>query len=151
MSVFSLLSTNLLNRLYYILHTKCSLQSSTATNGGQFRLEIAEWSLFPAFATMRGVTSMPSVYASPPKTPTAVCMVLEHNCCWSTSIVNQKIMIEEIEITSYINKLKKLTMAEHIKNQKSYFFTNKLLLKFYFLEAPVSMKSAHSSETSFKY
>lgn len=59
-------------------NTKCSRQSSTATNGGLFKLEIAGWLLSPAFATINGGASMPSAYPSPPNTPTAVCMVLQH-------------------------------------------------------------------------
>lgn len=58
-------------------HTKCSRQSSTATIGGQFRLEIAARLLFPAFSTIRGSTSVISVQLSPPNTPTAVCRVLK--------------------------------------------------------------------------
>jgi len=67
--------------------TKCSLQSSSATIGGQFRLEIAPRSLFPAFATISGSISILSVYPPPPNTPTAVCIVL-----WTQiwSILSQK-------------------------------------------------------------
>ena len=47
--------------LIFTRHTKCSRQSSTAMIGGQLRLEIAARLLFPAFATIRGNTSILSV------------------------------------------------------------------------------------------
>jgi hypothetical protein len=56
--------------------TKCSRQSSTAINGGECKHEIAGWLLFPAFSTINGGAFIPSVYPSPPNTPTAVCIVL---------------------------------------------------------------------------
>lgn len=62
------------------LPTKCSRQSSIATNGGAFRLEIAGRSLSPAFSVIRGATLMPSSKPPPPKTPTAVCIVLQSTC-----------------------------------------------------------------------
>lgn len=42
-------------------HTKCSLQDSSVMIGGQFELDIAARLLFPAFATIRGSTSLISV------------------------------------------------------------------------------------------
>lgn len=57
--------------------TKCSRQVSTATKGGQFRLDMAARLLSPAFATISGKAYTPSTYSSPPNTPTAVCMVLQ--------------------------------------------------------------------------
>lgn len=59
--------------------TRCSRHFSTDIKGGQFRLDIDEWSLFPAFSTINGGVSISSVYSSPPNTPTAVCIVLQHD------------------------------------------------------------------------
>lgn len=56
-----------------LVRTKRSLQASTARNGGQFKLETAGR---PAFSTISGGTLTPLLQLSPPKTPTAVCMVL---------------------------------------------------------------------------
>jgi hypothetical protein len=56
-----------------LVRTKRSLQASTARNGGQFKLETAGR---PAFYTISGGTLTPLLQLSPPKTPTAVCMVL---------------------------------------------------------------------------
>ena len=64
------------NKLLNNLCTIVSLQSSTARKGGLFKLEIAGRSLLPALATINGVASAPLVSSSPPKAPTAVCIVL---------------------------------------------------------------------------